>query len=58
MTTDFRRLPPDLDNDRRRRRVRLLTEFAEAKALRTRVSPRRARAQRLRELVDLRRRLA
>ena len=47
-----------LDPDRRRRRLQLLAELADAKALRDRVQPRRIRADRLRELIAIRRRLA
>ena len=46
-----------LDPDRRRRRLRLLAELADAMALRERVQPRRVRADRLRELIANRRRL-
>jgi hypothetical protein len=47
-----------LDPDRRRRRLRLLAELADAKCLRDRVQPKRLRADRLRELIASRRRLA
>jgi hypothetical protein len=47
-----------LDPDRRRRRLQLLAELADAKALRDRVQPRRMRNDRLRELIASRRRLA
>jgi hypothetical protein len=46
-----------LDPERRRRRIRLLAELAEAQALRERIAPRRARMERLRELISSRRRL-
>jgi hypothetical protein len=46
-----------LDPDRRRRRLRLLAELADAKALRDRVQPRRVRADRLREIIASRRRV-
>jgi len=46
-----------LDPDRRRRRLQLLAELADAKALRDRVQPRRIRADRLRELIASRRRV-
>jgi len=46
-----------LDPDRRRRRLEVLAELADAKALRDRVQPRRARVERLRELIASRRRL-
>jgi hypothetical protein len=47
-----------LDPERRRRRIRLLAELAEAQALRARVAPRRARKERLRELITSRRRMS
>ena len=47
-----------LDPERRRRRLTLLVELADAKALRERLHPRRLRADRLRELIANRRRLA
>jgi hypothetical protein len=47
-----------LDPERRRRRLQLLAELADAKALRDRVAPRRVRSDRLRELIATRRRLA
>ena len=47
-----------LDPERRRRRLALLVELADAKALRERLHPRRLRADRLRELIANRRRLA
>jgi hypothetical protein len=46
-----------LDPERRRRRIRLLAELTEVQALRDRVAPRRARMERLRELITSRRRL-
>jgi hypothetical protein len=46
-----------LDPDRRRRRLRLLAELADAKALRDRVQLRRVRADRLREIIASRRRV-
>jgi hypothetical protein len=46
-----------LDPDRRRRRLQLLAELADAKAVRDRVQPRRMRADRLRELIASRRRV-
>lgn len=45
-----------LDPDRRRRRLRLLAELADAKSLRERVQVRRVQADRLRELIATRRR--
>jgi hypothetical protein len=47
-----------LDPDRSRRRLQLLAELAEAKAARERERPRRAHSYRLRELINMRRRLA
>ncbi|UWZ36324.1 hypothetical protein Drose_35665 [Dactylosporangium roseum] len=47
-----------LDPERRRRRLALLVELADAKALRERFRPRRLRADRLRALIANRRRLA
>jgi hypothetical protein len=46
-----------LDAERRRRRIRLLAELAEAQALRDRVAPRRARMERLRDLITSRQRM-
>jgi len=46
------------DADRSRRRLQLLAELAGAKAQRERERPLRNRADRLRELIDSRRRLA
>ena len=45
-----------LDPDRRRRRLAVLAELADAKALRDRLHPRRIRADRLRDLIASRRR--
>jgi hypothetical protein len=47
-----------LDPERRRRRIQLLTELADAKSVRVRLAPRRVRGDQLRELIALRRRLA
>lgn len=47
-----------LDPDRRRRRLQLLAELADAKAMRDRITPRRVRTDRIRELIAMRRRLA
>ncbi|HEY0359498.1 MAG TPA: hypothetical protein VGD11_13015 [Mycobacteriales bacterium] len=47
-----------LDPERRRRRIQLLAELAEAQALRDRVAPRRARMERVREVIVHRRRTA
>jgi hypothetical protein len=50
--------PQRLDPERRRRRLQLLAELADAKSVRDRVRPRRATGDRLRELIATRRRLA
>jgi hypothetical protein len=47
-----------LDPDRRRRRLRLLAELADAKAVRARVAPRQAYVNRVRDLIATRRRSA
>ncbi|GIH18257.1 hypothetical protein Raf01_64290 [Rugosimonospora africana] len=47
-----------LDPDRRRRRIRLLAELADAKAVRDRVAPRQAYVNQVRELIAARRRSA
>lgn len=47
-----------LDPERRRRRLRLLAEYADATAQRVRLQPQLARVERIRDLVDNRRRLA
>jgi hypothetical protein len=47
-----------LDPERRRKRLAVLAELADAKALRDRVPPQRLRTDRLRELIATRRRLA
>jgi hypothetical protein len=47
-----------LDPERRRRRLQLLAELADAKSLRDRMLPRRLQGDRLRELIVTRRRLA
>ncbi|BCJ38421.1 hypothetical protein Athai_59240 [Actinocatenispora thailandica] len=56
----IRGMPPmklqRLDPERRRRRLQLLAELSDAKALRDRVAPRRAQVDRLRELIATRRR--
>ncbi|WP_019547799.1 hypothetical protein [Streptomyces sulphureus] len=44
----------DVDNERLRRRARFLRELNEAKELRNRVQPRRARAARMREAMRMR----
>jgi hypothetical protein len=49
---------PRLDPERRRRRIRLLAEYADATAQRARLRPQRANIERIRDLVDSRRRLA
>lgn len=57
----IRAMPPTklqrLDPARHRRRLQLLAELSDAKALRDRVRPRRAQVDRLRDLIDSRRRL-
>jgi len=45
-----------LDPDRRRRRLRLLAELADAKAVRDRLGPRQAHRDQLRDLIATRRR--
>jgi hypothetical protein len=45
-----------LDPERRRRRLRLLAELADAKAVRDRLNPRRAQLEQLRDLIATRRR--
>jgi hypothetical protein len=45
-----------LDPERRRRRLRLLAEMADAKAVRDRLNPRRAQLVQLRDLIATRRR--
>ncbi|MER5914306.1 hypothetical protein ABT124_28485 [Streptomyces sp. NPDC001982] len=45
---------PESDADRRRRRARFLRELAEARELRDRVQPRRAKAARLRHALRMR----
>ncbi|PZT69135.1 hypothetical protein DN402_18285 [Streptomyces sp. SW4] len=45
---------PDPDGERRRRRAQFLRELAEARALRDRVQPRRAKAARLRHAMRMR----
>jgi len=47
-----------LDPDRRRRRLQLLAKLADAKATRDTASPRPGQADRVREIIALRRRLA
>jgi hypothetical protein len=49
---------PRLDPERRRRRLRLLAEYADATAQRMRMSPERDRIERIRGIVDARKRLA
>ncbi|MFG1670849.1 hypothetical protein [Streptomyces sp. Y7] len=46
--------PDDSDAARRRRRAQFLRELAEARALRDRVQPRRAKAARLRHALRMR----
>ncbi|MFD9794344.1 hypothetical protein ACFWXK_25735 [Streptomyces sp. NPDC059070] len=45
---------PESDAERRRRRAQFLRELNEAKALRDRVQPRRARAARMRQAMRMR----
>ncbi|MEK9519314.1 hypothetical protein ACIOMM_25950 [Streptomyces sp. NPDC087908] len=45
---------PETDAERRRRRAQFLRELGEAKALRERVQPRRARAARMRQQMRMR----
>jgi hypothetical protein len=45
-----------LDPERRRRRLQLLAQLSDAKALRDRVQPRRAHLDRLQDLIATRRR--
>ncbi|MER5973757.1 hypothetical protein ACFYYR_24750 [Streptomyces sp. NPDC001922] len=45
---------PENDTDRRRRRAQFLRELNEAKELRERVQPRRARAARMRQQMRMR----
>ncbi|MFB6836655.1 hypothetical protein [Streptomyces sp. NPDC056361] len=45
---------PETDAERRRRRAQFLRELNEAKALRERVQPRRARAARMRQAMRMR----
>lgn len=56
----IRGMPPmklqRLDPERRRRRLALLAELSDAKALRDRVQPRRAHVDRVRDLIAIRRR--
>jgi hypothetical protein len=47
-----------LDPDRRRRRLQLLAELADAKSVRDRAKPIRPRADKVRELIAMRRRSA
>ncbi|MEU6550780.1 hypothetical protein ABZ915_10915 [Streptomyces sp. NPDC046915] len=46
--------PPETDAERRRRRARFLRELAEARELRDRVQPRRAKTARLRHAMRMR----
>ncbi|MFF8833879.1 hypothetical protein [Streptomyces sp. NPDC015130] len=48
------RQAPETDAERRRRRAQFLRELNEAKALRERVQPRRARAARMRQAMRMR----
>ncbi|MGW7431345.1 hypothetical protein ACWGIN_17540 [Streptomyces sp. NPDC054861] len=53
-TKDTHDEPPETDAERRRRRAQFLRELHEAKALRDRVQPRRARAARMRQAMRMR----
>ncbi|MEV6840429.1 hypothetical protein AB0N17_39080 [Streptomyces sp. NPDC051133] len=46
--------PSETDSERRRRRAQFLRDLAEARALRARVQPRRAKAARLRHAMRMR----
>ncbi|MFD4571505.1 hypothetical protein ACFWNK_00640 [Streptomyces sp. NPDC058417] len=46
--------PPETETERRRRRARFLRELAEARELRDRVQPRRAKTARLRHAMRMR----
>ncbi|GGJ43642.1 hypothetical protein [Streptomyces brasiliensis] len=48
------RVAPESDAERRRRRARFLRELAEARELRDRVQPRRAKVARLRHAMRMR----
>ena len=50
----LQRLTPDAEAERRRRRAKFLKELAEARELRQRVQPRRARAARMRQVMRMR----
>ncbi|MFE7401197.1 hypothetical protein [Streptomyces sp. NPDC057557] len=52
--TEGRQDPQEADAARRRRRAQFLRELHEAKALRDRVQPRRARAARMRQAMRMR----
>jgi hypothetical protein len=47
-----------LDPDRRRRRLRVLAELADAKAVRDRIAPRQVYVRQVRDLIAARRRSA
>ncbi|SCG51659.1 hypothetical protein [Micromonospora inositola] len=49
---------PRLDPERSRRRLQLLAELADARAVRQRERPQRARTERLRQLIATRKRIA
>ncbi|MFD7439764.1 hypothetical protein [Streptomyces sp. NPDC059909] len=53
-TEQEREREQETDADRRRRRAQFLRELNEAKALRERVQPRRARAARMRQAMRMR----
>ncbi|MEU1518783.1 hypothetical protein ABZ490_42735 [Streptomyces sp. NPDC005811] len=52
--TEHSGVPRETDTERRRRRDRFLRELAEARELRDRVQPRRARSARLRHAMRMR----
>lgn len=53
----FGRAPARLDPERYRRRLMVLAELAEVHSVRDRVAPRRARVDRLREVIAQRKRI-
>jgi hypothetical protein len=53
-TSPAQRLTPDAEAERRRRRAAFLKELTEARELRQRVQPRRARAARMRQAMRMR----
>ncbi|WP_346010721.1 hypothetical protein [Streptomyces sp. SID5910] len=53
-TRTQRRAGPEVESERRRRRAQFLRDLAEARELRDRVQPRRAKAARLRHAMRMR----